>query len=266
MSSKPEELSPEERLLKVIQQGKAAPAAATVPVAENKAEKPAPAVVVPAPVPPAAEKPAPKPATPVAEPGAAKLKLAPVDKTDKTERTESADKVEPAAPVAPAPERGVFLGLRGVNRILFAAVVVGILVVAYDLWADRPAERMSFAGEAALVEKFPQPESLPPLDTLMQKIGDRNLFTLPPKLADNKTDKPDKFTKVEKPTANFKLMGVSLDSKQPEESMAIIREQTSGNTYFLKTGQRLADSDFMLGPIRAESVILKTQRGELELR
>jgi hypothetical protein len=274
MSSKPEELSPEERLLKVIQQGKGASAAAAaatpvaaaavpvtpVPVAAKVAEK----AETPSPSQPPAEKPAPKTSVPIVELAKPKLKLAGAEKTDRTDKTETAT----PAPIAPAPAlgRSAFLGLRGVNRILLAAVVVGILAVAYDLWADRPAERMSFKSDFALTDKFPQPVSLPPMDTLMQKVGDRNLFNLPAKPVDNKTDKTDRAPKVEKPAANFKLMGVSPDDKHPEESMAIIHDQTSGNTYFLKSGQRLADTEYTLGAIRAESVILKTLKGEMELR
>jgi len=272
MSSKPEELSPEERLLKVIQQGKtaSAAAAASVPSAAPVAPVPGAAKVAekteppPATSQPPAEKPVPKTAVPIVEPVKAKLKLAGAEKTDRPDKTETATPA-PVAP-APAPERGVVLGLRGVNRILLVAVLAGILAVAYDLWADRPAERMSFKSDFALTDKFPQPVSLPPMETLMQKVGDRNLFNLPAKSVDNKSDKPDRTPKVEKPAANFKLMGVSPDDKHPDESMAIIHDQTSGNTYFLKTGQRLADTEYTLGVIRAESVMLKTQKGEMELR
>lgn len=286
MSSKSEELTPEERLLKVIQQGKAATAAASTaavpeppnpPVKPNvPAEKPAvtPPVEVkgeksakpdiPSAPAPAVSPAAASPASPTAAPASPKLKLAPSEKAkpDQTDRADVPDQVKPVS----AAERGAAIGLRGVNRILLAAVIAGILIVAYDLWADRPAARAPTESDIALVDKFPQPEALPPLDVLMQKTGTRNLFLLPAPVADNKTDKADKTPKPDKPAANFKLMGVSLDSRQPEESMALIRDQASGNTYFLKTGQRLADSEFTLGPIRAESVMLKTQRGEIELR
>jgi hypothetical protein len=285
MSSKSEELTPEERLLKVIQQGKAADATAgasasvsppAAPPAEKasdtRTDKPSKtdSAEKTAPPPSPVEKPAPKPVAPVpaAEPGGAKLKLAPeaknkTDRTDQPDSTDRTDKAEAGATPAPQPERGAVIGLRGINRILLAAVVAGILAVAYDLWADRPVAQLSFDGDVALVDKFPQPVALPALDNLMQKVGDRNLFNVPTKVADPKTDRPQK---VEAPVANYKLMGVSLDEKQPGESMALIREQNTGNTYFLKTGQRLADSDFTLGSIRPESVTLKTQKGEIELR
>ena len=290
MSSKPEDLSPEERLLKVIQSGKApasgpapaAAAAAAVSVSPQPAPQ-APAVEKPKltvapkaaePVKPAAEKPVEKPAAkPVAKaptpaPAAAPAAAAPISPPVEPQAQPVEKSVEESLPQPqPLKERSGGLGLRGVNRILLAAVLAGIVVVAYDLWADRPVAPAMGESDSAVVETFPQPEPVPTLAQLMAKVGDRNLFDVP----DAPAPKPDQERRTDKTAApeaakNFKLMGVSLDERQPAESMALIRDQATGNTYFLKVGQRVADSDFVLGSIRSESVTLKTQKGELELR
>ena len=334
MSSTPEELSPEERLLKVIQAGAAAAAPATdasvgashasprlatqatdasataTPVGAGAAEratantkptmaaapaKPADASVGAdavgrataklAPQAPAAAAPA-KPAaasvgadasgratvktkTTMAaapakpKPAEPKLKLAPAPAPEAP--THAPEKPVPVSTSTPDQERGKIIGLRNVNRFLLVAVLAGILAVAYDLWADRPAPPLAGDGEAPLVDKFPQPESLPPLETLMQKAGQRNLFNLAAGPPPTNKDAGLGAKPAAAPAA-FKLMGVSIDEKHPEESMAILRDQTSGNTYYLKPGQPVGDTDFVLGQIRPESVILKTQKGEMELR
>ncbi len=64
----------------------------------------------------------------------------------------------------------------------------------------------------------------------------------------------------------FKLMGVSIDTNAPDSSMAILRSKTTSRTYFVKPGEALGDTGFTLGRVMADRAILKKQQQEIEVR
>jgi type II secretory pathway component PulC len=64
----------------------------------------------------------------------------------------------------------------------------------------------------------------------------------------------------------LKLVGISMDTAVPEESLAIIRNKVDSKTYFVKVGESVGDTGIILARVLADRVILKSQKQELELK
>ena len=250
-----EELSPEERLLKVIQQGKTpaagaltAPAAAAAP-ARPVQEKPAEAAPKLKLAEPAALKPAPAAVIPAVRPGAQIGVPTPESET------------AVVAMSAPVSRR---LTISAVNRCLFVMVLVALGVLATDFLIGRTGAAV-LAGDAgekeappALVQPAKAGEPLAPLEKYLNR---RNPFAE----ISGQTDGGTNVT-IKPANTDFRLMAVSFDSKSQAGSMAILAGKEGKQTYYVKCGQTIGDTGVTLKQVSADHVILESTKGEWEIR
>lgn len=266
------ELTPEEKLLKVIQDGGRQEQAATPSAAE-------PAVVARSPQ----ERPALKlkaDATPPREESGKPAARAPVAATEAVSPTfvapqqavAAAAETEPvgatpggeeAAEERPARAGGGRLALRHVNRVLAAVAAVLAVYVGHSLWMIRSEANAATAGLAgAGVPVFTPPEmasaGLPSLEECLAVVGTRNAFVPPAATATAAAP-----AAVE---SEFKLVGVSIDSRDEAGSMALLREKNSAATFFVKKGETIGKTDAVLLRIFPDRVVVKNQKQEIEVR
>ncbi len=314
MSDTTKQMTPEEKLLALIQQDKRHADGA---VPQNNVQKPseapsaAPVVgpVVPvAPVPapgsgglgsakpaPAPQAVAPVPALPpvqaaVNPPGPAekKLKLAEVQESVPTKPVPATPVPEAPRPV-PAPvqepvktptvdvaggasfvslssSRGVPLVL--LNRILGAVVLLLIALVCFRMGAIRPGiaealeQQVSGAGNLPIRTTRVSEDAIPPVETYLEKTSQRNIFA--PKLASK--DGGSAPIEAAGSPKDLKLVAVSMDSSAASESMAIIKNKADSKTYFVKSGQTVGSTDYVLDKVFSDHVVIKLRKQEFELK
>ena len=295
-------MTPEEKLLALIQQDKKRAEQASPPtVAPPSSPAPAPvqeppkAVVqesprVAPPPPPAARKPAPPPPpaeAPVAPPPPSPPKLKLAERKD--EETAEAPAPEPDTKTAPVedkpapgprskPATGTSLvasmplramGLVHLNRALSVVVVLLIACVVYSIGSIRPENDDALERQVTNAGRVPIPvlavpeDTESPLETYLEKVSTRNIFML--KVASGapggaRTDTTASGIK------DLKLMAVSIDSATPDESTAIIRNKVESKTYFVKPGQAVGTSEYVVDKVLGDRVVLKFRKQELELR
>ena len=314
MSSE-KELTPEEKLLALIQQDKrpAAPSPAPVAAPSAPAVTPAAAPAIPASpapesrevrasVPPVPAVP-PPPSAPVAEarpaapvqpaPAEPKLKLAPVVAPAAKPEVPVAAPAKPVspevvaapvaevAPVAPAalaaaPAKGAArkavrlsvgrgIGWTTLNRGLALVVLVLLVVVVYSVASiqtgvDRAmASQAEEAGSNPVQPPNPEPAKGPSLEECLQKVSGRDIFQPVEAAVVGETNAAPK-------QVEFKLVGVSVDSKVPSASMAILRSRASSQTFFVKVGDMLGDTGYTLDRVLPDRAVLKKQKQELEVK
>lgn len=326
MSAEKKELSPEEKLLQVIQKGKAAdgesvkPAPPPQPPPRQPAAPPPPilkAVPQPAAPPPQASTPAVSPPGPSApqpvvavkaQPAPAIASSAPVAESDrklkvvappppavKSDAIPAAKEATPASPtelpqvpatatasdsiIVPGPDvpaqtgLGQLLGGGGkkitiamVNRYLFLIVLVLMGVVIYDLLLARTGGATA-EPVGGIVNKTPLAAwkviPLNPVNVYTEQFAKRDIWKQPgeEKPGEGKKDADKKAV----PQSSFKLVALSIDRGAPAESMAIISDQASAKTYFVKGGQPLGETGYVLEKLFDDRVILKSRKGELNL-
>ena len=283
-------MTPEEKLLALIQQDKKQPEAA--PAAAKATETPAPAAQAPKPVaavPPVEESvKAPEPAS-----AEKKLKLAaaapaPVEPKAVAAPAVPAPAVSPAPPTPaaaggsepPAPpsvaapgksvraavRTGGLQGLVFANRVLAAVVLVLLVGVAYSIAsirsdnAERVVELRDGAGVQPVGVAVVNRESPPPVEAFLDKIAVRDLFQ------SSGNAVTSSVSVAQGQVSDLKLVGVSIDSASDVESMAIIRNKADSKTYFVKTGQAVGETGYTLGRVLADRAILKIRKQEIELR
>jgi len=178
----------------------------------------------------------------------------------------------PAAPAvhshakAPRASGTPWLGWPLANRALALVVLVLIVAVVYSIASIQSgidtamASQVSEAGELAVVPVGDEPPKPPDLDKILQKVAVRDIFQ-PLEAAVTATNAP-----AGGKTTDFKLVGVSIDAKTPEATMAILRNKASAQTYFVKVGEALGDTGYTLGRVLSDHVILKKQKQEIEVR
>lgn len=287
MSEAAKKMTPEEKLLALIQQDKRQTPVEPKPhTPVAVAPAPSPPAPAPAPAAPVAPKPAPVPApvpaaVPVASvpspatsaPGkeaAPRLKLAePVlplaVATSSPEELPPVDKAGSAAVAAPAfvsLSTSRSTGLLLLNRGLGVVVLVLIALVFYSVGAINPGiaealERQVIgAGSLSMTPTvFPQ-EAPPALDSFLEKVKDRNAFVAKAQTKGEGDARPE-ATGAPK---DLKLVAVSMDSSSAEESMAIIRNKADAKTYFVKIGQTVGPTDYVLERIFNDHVVVKLQK------
>jgi hypothetical protein len=331
MDDKKQELTPEEKLLALIQQGKQqdkpAASAAPVPPAVSPpppaaAAPPAPATVSVVAVPPPARAVAEPVAVSkdVAPPSEKKIKLAaesprpaiPVEPAKATAAESKKQESKPAAPAksvggvepqvqsekpgvaavktdpgaessappaldpaarAGSPSRANVIprtgGLVLVNRVLVFVVLVLLILVVYSIASIRSdvaaeiQKQIQVAGEIPMGSFVAANEAVPTLDSLIDKVGARNIFLGVTK-GGSGGDANASSDKVEK-SSDLKLMGVSVDSAEPGESIAIIKNKPDSKTYFVKIGQAVGETGYVLQRVLPDRVVLKGRKQEFEL-
>ena len=325
MSATEKQMTPEEKLLALIQQDKrhvenvaqppagSVPQAAREPVAEmikaepktlrkeTVAERPEPEAPVmpavskpipaPAPsvVPPASQPLSPAPESPSKTPPAVvKLKLVatPEVKTPKPEarpaQSDAGKGVATLPSPSPVPSSGMagsfvfsgpssFGGLSMIhlNRVLGVVVIVLIAIVFYSVGGiqmaidDSLERQVSGAGRVPMSALAVPEGDVQSLDAYLDKVGARNIFML--KTAASKDAGGGKSEPVSG-IKELKLTAVSIDSSSPGESTAIIRNKTDSKTYFVKPGQSVGSTEYVLEQVFGDHVVLKSRKQEIELR
>lgn len=160
-------------------------------------------------------------------------------------------------------------GMLLLNRVLAVVVLVLLVVVVYSLVsirtgvADELAKQIAGAGEMPLMPLVSTNEVIPPLDYYLGAVDKRgDLFGSRPTQTQGGTNSPAVLPEK----SDLMLMGVSLDAAMPTESMAIIKHKPSSKTYFVKMGEGVGDTGFILQHVLADHVVLKSKKQELELK
>jgi hypothetical protein len=155
------------------------------------------------------------------------------------------------------------------NRAMTVLVIGLIAVVFYGIMSIRPGiaqdlnRQIEGAGSLAVVTQAIVEEEIPALELYLEKVGARSLFTS--KLIPAKGESAVAAEKAGAPK-DLSLVAVSLDSSSPEDSMAIIKNKTDSKTYFVKLGQTVGGTDFVLERVLADRIVLKQKKLEFELK
>jgi hypothetical protein len=161
-------------------------------------------------------------------------------------------------------------GLALVNRSLAVVVLVLVILVVYSIASIRSEvaaevqRQKNGAGEMPMGTFVATNEPLPTLESFLDKASRRDLFAL---AGAGGGPAPTNAVpvKVEK-SADLKLMGVSLDSAEPGESIAIIKNKPDSKTFFVKVGQAVGETGYTLQRVMPDRVVLKSKKQELELK
>jgi hypothetical protein len=154
------------------------------------------------------------------------------------------------------------------NRVMTVLVIGLIAVVFYSIMSIRPgiaqdlSRQIEGAGSLAVAPQTIVAEEIPALDIYLEKVGSRSLFAskMIPKQGD-----PVAIEKAGAPK-DFSLVAVSMDSASPADSMAIIKNKSDSKTYFVKLGQTVGSTDYVLDRVLADRIVLKQKKMEFELK
>ena len=283
----------------MIQQDKRHAEGTAQPIAPAKPSDPIAPVVMPAapvPVPIAPASPAPvapapaklavavptvpatpPPAAPVPAPPEKKLKLAETPEAKPVPATASVPAGKPGpAPVPDKSGAAAFVSLsssRGIplvllNRTLGAVVLLLIALVGYSIGDIRPGiakdleRQISGAGNLPIRAMRVSEEAVLPVDSYLDKANSRNIFA--PKLS-TKDGGSAPVEAVGSPK-DLKLVAVSMDSASASDSTAIIKNKTDSKTYFVKPGQTIGSTEYVLDKVFGDHVVIKLRRQEFELK
>jgi hypothetical protein len=274
MANKEEHLSPEEKLLRVIQGGGAKPKDAPSGVAGGGAPV-ATASPVPAPSPSSGRAAAETKASPTdakaasasaagssAEKGKLRLSgeakgVPAADSKPSGKPAANAKPVASSRPVA-TPKRSAPMldfSLRSVNIVLAAIVLIVLLFTGHEIWANVRASdsAVSVGGVVApvLTEKD-EYEALPPLEGLLDAVDVRPLFAVMPGPVQEESRPPPPPA----PHEYCSLLGISLLHDSGEQE-AIIKDSKQGKMLYLKVGDEIpADGQtWKVKEIQADRVI-----------
>lgn len=275
-------MTPEEKLLALIQQDKkqpdnAAPAAAkaaepATPAVAQKAsavEPVAQATSKPAEPQPAAEKKlklATAPVAAAAAPAPAPQAAPPAPPPSEPVAAAPAPPPAPVRAVRVSPRSGGLQGLVLTNRVLAVVVLVLLVGVVYSIAAIRSdvVKRVSELRDGAGVQPagvaIVSQEAPPPVDVFLDKVAARDVFQSSAEATTSTV------TVAQGQVADLKLVGVSIDSASEDESMAIIRNKADSKTFFVKVGEAVGETGYTLGRVLADRAILKIRKQEIELR
>ena len=310
-------ITPQEKLLALLEQDKRKPEAAPVepvvvpaPIPVPKpppAAAPAPTPVKPAPVavappppevkkaplvvvPPPAAAPAPEPVKPapvvvapppevkkaplvVVPPPAAAPASAPANVAPVVVPLAAQPLPSPAAPPVPQPLVFPSIRLSGVtitNRVLALVAMLLIVVVFYSVAGTERGikediqRQMNGAGEMSVTTMSISDEPVPEVNMFVEKVSIRNFFSY--KMVEKSRDGGSEAPTPGGLAKDFKLVAVSVDTATPSESMAIIKGKADSKTYFVKLGESVGDTGFVLSKVLADRIVLKQRKQEFELK
>lgn len=142
-------------------------------------------------------------------------------------------------------------------------VLVLIVWVFYSVGAINPGISAALENQIAGAGNFSMtptavPQGAPPaLDSYLEKVTARNLFVA--KAQPGAGDAGARADVTGSPK-DLKLVAVSMDSSSAEESMAIIRNKADSKTYFVKVGQTVGPTDYVLDRIFNDHVVVRLQK------
>lgn len=160
-------------------------------------------------------------------------------------------------------------GVTVTNRVLAAMVMLLIVAVFYSVAGTQRSidadiqRQMSGAGEMAVIPLAIADETVPSVEVLLEKVGSRNFFSpKPSEKGKSGTDIPEATGAVK----DLKLVAVSLDATTDSESMAIIKTKADSKTHFVKLGESVGDTGFVLTKVLADRIVLRQRKQEFELK
>ena len=160
-------------------------------------------------------------------------------------------------------------GVTVTNRVLAAMVMLLIVAVFYSVAGTQRSidadiqRQMSGVGEMAVIPLAIADETVPSVEVLLEKVGSRNFFS--PKLSEKGKSGTD-ITEPSGAVKDLKLVAVSLDATTASESMAIIKTKADSKTHFVKMGESVGDTGFVLTKVLADRIVLKQRKQEFELK
>lgn len=276
-------ITPQEKLLALLEQDKRKPEAAPVkpvvvpapihvpkplPVAAPAPEPVKPAPVVVAPPPEIKKAPLVVVPPPAAAPASAPANVAPVVVPLAAQPLPS-----PAAPPVPQPLVFPSIRLSGVtitNRVLALVAMLLIVVVFYSVAGTERGikediqRQMNGAGEMSVTTMSISDEPVPEVNMFVEKVSIRNFFSY--KMVEKNRDGGSEAPTPGGLAKDFKLVAVSVDTATPSESMAIIKGKADSKTYFVKLGESVGDTGFVLSKVLADRIVLKQRKQEFELK
>jgi len=203
----------------------------------------------------------------------------PLPQGERVQKGESAEGATPSPPpvvsAMPAPVSGPAFRRAAMplpvlmNRGLSMVALALIILVYYSVASARVDIRKEIdrqvdgAGDKALAPVALPDTVVPSLDECLAKIGIRNPFVAMVKGSDGTSEQVNTKADAAK---DLKLVGVSLDAASPDESMAIIRNKADSKTVFVKLGQPVSGTDYVLSKVLADRVILTLRKQEFELK
>lgn len=155
------------------------------------------------------------------------------------------------------------------NRVLAAVVLLLVALMFYQIGAIRPGiavaleRQVTGAGSRPIHPLVVAQEPLPAVDAYLDKIAARNIFTARSQAKPEPGSPRPEATGAPK---DLKLVAVSLDASSPAESMAIIRNKAEAKTYFVKPGQSVGSSDYVLDRVYGDHAVVKLRSQEFELK
>lgn len=253
-----------------------APAAVAVPV------KPVPVVAAaPVPVPPVEKKlkvaPPAAPAELVAGPRVDKLpsespKVAPSSAIEPSAAAQVGQLNNQATDnnaVSGVVVSGGMSGMTLLNRVLAVVVLALLVLVVYSVASSRSvvgeaiARQVSGAGSLSVHPQVVLEDQVPKLELYLEKINARDILA---EYVVKKPGDPVGQPEVEGAPKDLKLVAVSVDSASDGDSMAIIKSKADSKTYFVKQGQTVGGTDYVLDKVLADRVVLKLRKKQYELK
>lgn len=162
------------------------------------------------------------------------------------------------------------LSLTLLNRALGLVVLVLTVLVFWRIGAIQPGiaaaidRQVQGAGSMTMPPLSITEEANPLLDAYLEKVGSRNLFV--PVATTAKGGVAAAPAESAGAIKDLKLMAISLDSSDASESTAIIKNKADSKTYFVKPGQTVGSTDYVLDRVTSDRAILKLRKQEFELK
>ncbi len=160
-------------------------------------------------------------------------------------------------------------GLTLTNRVLAVVVLALLVLVVYSVASSRSVvgkaldRQVSGAGSLSVSSHVVLEDPIPRLELYLEKISARDL------LAEYVVKKPGEVAGAPEITGapkDLKLVAVSVDSASDGESMAIIKSKADSKTYFVKQGQTVGGTDYVLEKVLADRIVLKLRKQQYELK
>jgi len=167
-------------------------------------------------------------------------------------------------------QRLAHLGLKDINKILAAGIVVVLVVFGLDFTRGLNMSRQEVSFEQDYQPVSDQESFLPSIRDLAEYISVvsyRNIFQpYERKVVKAQEEVPEEmrgYERIVEQTKDLKLVGISwLDT--PESASAMIENTTTGITQFLRAGEKI--KNITIKAIYADSVTLSYEGQEMEMR
>jgi hypothetical protein len=156
------------------------------------------------------------------------------------------------------------------NRVLALVAMLLIVVVFYSVAGTERGikediqRQMNGAGEMSVTTMSISDEPVPEVNMFVEKVSIRNFFSY--KMVEKSRDGGSEAPTPGGLAKDFKLVAVSVDTATPSESMAIIKGKADSKTYFVKLGESVGDTGFVLSKVLADRIVLKQRKQEFELK